>query len=73
MSSGMLQSVSTCLPGEMAPGSLYHPSTGGTMKDAATAPTIAPTIMKTRTLLTALMGRRSPHAPDAVPAEDAVP
>src|SRR5436309_9668852 len=73
MSSGTLQSVSTCLPGEMAPGSLYQPSTGGTMKDAATAPTIAPTIMKIRTLFTALMCRRSPNAPDAVSAEDPIP
>ena len=50
MSSGTLQSVSIGFPGEMAPGSLYQPSTGGTMNDAATAPTIVPTIMKTTTL-----------------------
>src|SRR5438876_4546034 len=52
MSSGRLQSVSTCFPGEMAPGSLYQPRMGGTMNDAATAPTIAPIIMKTRTVFT---------------------
>src|SRR5262249_5605124 len=52
MSSGRLQSVSTCFPGEIAPGSLYQPRMGGTTNEAATAPTIAPIIMKTRTVFT---------------------
>src|SRR6266571_6664621 len=47
------QMVSTCFPGVIAPGSVYQPRTGGTTKEAATAPASAPTSMKTRTVFTA--------------------
>src|SRR5262249_47927529 len=60
MSSGRLQSVSTCFPGEIDPGSLYQPRMGGTMNEAATAPTITPIIMKTRTVFTLPPGEPGP-------------
>src|SRR6266849_6743943 len=41
------------LPGAIAPGSLYQLRMGGTMNEAATAPTIAPAMTKMRTVFTA--------------------
>src|SRR5713101_3374080 len=40
-------------PGAIAPGSLYQLRMGGTTNEAATAPTIAPTMTKMRTVFTA--------------------
>src|SRR5207247_10502341 len=64
------QIVSTCFPGSFATGSLYQARTGGTMKEAATAPATAPTSMKTRTVFTAPVchgraaeGKRSARQP----------
>src|SRR5437867_11322909 len=64
------QIVSTCFPGSFATGSLYQLRTGGTMKEAATAPATAPTSMKTRTVFTAPLchggaaeGKRSASEP----------
>src|SRR5437773_10945537 len=64
------QIVSTGFPGVIAPGSVYQPRTGGTAREAATAPASAPTSMKTWTVFTAPVchgraaeGKRSARQP----------
>src|SRR5689334_9095565 len=57
MTSGRLQTVSICLPGEIFPGSLYQVRTGGTTSEATTTPRRTPMTTKRVMVRPALIAR----------------